>query len=135
MDFLGEDFCDVSVFYAQLGPISGTRTCVSLRDIWVVFYCPLYLAVACATLSVPEEYSFAVFLCASWFDSGYMVLSVYEGVGDFTYFYVKVDSACSLQRLLDVLRAGELGSRGRTHIQREGELDSLVWDEFHTFYS
>ena len=55
----GEDFFDVSVFYAQLGPILDTRTCVSLRVIWDG---PLYLAVACSTLSVPEKYSFAVFL-------------------------------------------------------------------------
>ena len=56
---LGDDFFDVSVFYAQPGPILDTRTCVSLR---VNLDGPLYLAVACSTLSVSEEYSFAVFL-------------------------------------------------------------------------
>ena len=56
---LGDDFIDVSVVYAQLGPILDTRTCVSLRVIWDG---PLYLEVACSTLSVPEEYSFVVFL-------------------------------------------------------------------------
>ena len=59
IELLGDDFFDVSVFYPQLGPILDTRTCVSLRVNWDG---PLYLAVACSPLSVPEEYSFAVFL-------------------------------------------------------------------------
>ena len=55
------------------------------------FYGPLYLAVACSTLFVPEEYSYAVFLgddfriCRIqlfiWFDSGYIFMSVYGGLG------------------------------------------------------
>ena len=56
---LTRDCFDVSVFYAQLGPILDARTCVSLR---IMGDGPLYLAVACSTLSLPEEYSFAVFL-------------------------------------------------------------------------
>ena len=35
---LGGGFFDVSVFYAQLGPILVTRTCASLRDIWTVSF-------------------------------------------------------------------------------------------------
>ena len=59
LDYWETTFFDVSVFYAQLGPILDTRTCVSLRVIWDG---PLYLAVACSTLSVPEEYSFVFLL-------------------------------------------------------------------------
>ena len=36
--FLGDGFNDVSVFYAQLGPILDVRTCVSLHDIWMVSF-------------------------------------------------------------------------------------------------
>ena len=60
--FLVDDFYDVSGFYAQLGPVLDTRTCVSLRDIWVVFHGPLYLAVACSALFVLEKYSSFDFL-------------------------------------------------------------------------
>ena len=46
--------------YSALGLVRfWTRTCVSLRVIWDG---PLYLAVPCSTLSVPEEHSFAVSL-------------------------------------------------------------------------
>ena len=41
LGLLGHDFFDVSVLYAQLGPILDTRTCVSLRDIWVGFPQPI----------------------------------------------------------------------------------------------
>ena len=57
----GDGFYDVSVFYAQLGPILDTRTCVSLRDIWVVFLRPvvsgsrLFDAAAAAGSSRPDR--------------------------------------------------------------------------------
>ena len=38
---------------------------------------------------------------ASWFDSGFLCQSTEARY--FTYFYAKVDSACSPRRLLDVL--------------------------------
>ena len=63
--------------------------------LWWFFYGPLYLAVACSTLLVLEEYSSPIFweitpgyvvFSASWFDIGYMFMSFYGGVGLFTEF-------------------------------------------------
>ena len=62
--FLGDDFNDVSALHASLGPSVATRTCVSLWDNWkisVVFRRPLVSGSRLLTLSVPEEYSYAVF--------------------------------------------------------------------------
>ena len=96
--FLGDGFYDVSVLYALLGPSVDTRSCVRLRDIWKIswsLYGPLYLAVPCSTLFVLEEKSSSIFweitpryvvFSASWFDSGYMFMSFYGGVGLFTEF-------------------------------------------------
>ena len=53
------------------------------------FFAPLYLAVTCLTLVLPEEYAcrfsgrcllqgFRVYSC--WFNSGYMFTSVYRGL-------------------------------------------------------
>ena len=64
------------------------------RFLWF-FYGHLYLAVACSTLSVLEEHSSSIFweiisryvvFSGSWFDSGYMFMSFYGGVGLFTEF-------------------------------------------------
>ena len=123
-----------------------TRTCVSLRDIWVVFCGPVYLAVACSTLSVPEEYSFAVclgddfrichiqrFLVQQW-------IHLIDSLRNFTYFYVKVNSACSPRRLFDVYVPVDLDPEvvyafGRiSHIfYVKVNLNPWFLKEFHTF--
>ena len=81
--FLGDGFFDVSALYAQLGPIlEHAHASVYATFGWflllVVFYGPLYLAVACSALFVLGERmtSGYVVFSASWFDSGYMLLPV-----------------------------------------------------------
>ena len=60
------------------------------------FYVPLYLAVLCSSLLLPEEYVRRFFceitsqcffvLSSCWFDSGHIFTSVHGSVGDFTDF-------------------------------------------------
>ena len=95
------------------GAAVDTCTHVSLR----CFYGPLYLTVTCSILSGLRSIfmGFLVF-CASWYDSGYIFTSVYQGVGDFTDFSVRANPDLEVRSGLWInstrfLREGGLGFR------------------------
>ena len=119
---------------------SGYLRCVSLAALFALgsghyFYVLLYLTVNCQFLSRLRSTSapffweitsgYAVF-SASWFDSGYMFMSVYGDVVVLTEFSVKVDSDPEGRSRFGrnspfFLCEGGLGPRSRWRL-----------DEFHT---
>ena len=92
------------------------------------------MTVICSILVWPEEYRCADFLgdnilvhsvfSDSWYDCGDIIMSVYGDVGDFTYFFVRVDSD-------PVIRFGLWFNF--THFLHEGGLGVRLSEEFHTF--
>ena len=107
--WLDSGYIKTSVYRSFRGAASGKCRCIQrlawsvcgympIRQftrhlVWCFFCGPLYLAVHCWMQSVPEECSYAVFLgdhfriCRiqlfTWFDSGYIFMSVYGGLGGF----------------------------------------------------
>ena len=84
--FLGDDFQIYSRIQLRL-----VRQWINVLRCLVWFCGPLYLAATCSVLVLPEECGgrffwettsgFIPVFSAIWFDSGYMCLSVYGGVG------------------------------------------------------
>ena len=93
-------FCTPRSAWSDGGYTHMRRSTGHLEDFCGISMAPCIWQSLCSMLSVPEEYSYAVFLgdhfwiCRiqlfTGFDSAYMFLSVYGGLGDFTH-RVKVD--------------------------------------------